>query len=221
MKKIVFILALITYNLILSTSSLALPFASPLNRGNSLYARGLFDRAQSVYEGILAKKEDPLAKYNLGNTLYRQGKFADAEKMFAAVSGEASLRPQALYNMGNTQFRQENYEGAVRSYENALKVKPNDEDTLYNLALAKKLMSLPKQQRPKQNKQDKKQDQQQKQKQQPKDQDKKRPEQQKQQQGKQGMNKEDANRILQSIGNNEKHKGKRVEGRGTGGGEDW
>jgi Ca-activated chloride channel family protein len=221
MKKTPLLLALITYNLLFITASHALPFASQLNRGNGLYDRGLFDRAQNVYEGMLAKKNDPLAKYNLGNALYRQGKFADAEKAFAAVSGEAGLAPRALYNLGNAEFRQEDYEGAVRSYEDALKAKPNDEDTLYNLALAKKLLNLPKQQRPKQNKQDKKQGQR-KQKPQPKDQDKKQPGQRKQrQQNKQGMNKEDANRILQSIGNNEKHKGKQVNGRGAGGAEDW
>jgi tetratricopeptide (TPR) repeat protein len=219
MRNRALVFLLITYNLLLITSSHALPFASRLNRGNGLYDRGLFDRAQNVYEGILTKKNDPLAKYNLGNTLYRQGKFADAEKAFAAISGEAGLAPRALYNLGNAEFRQENYEGAVRSYEEALKAKPNDEDTSYNLALAKKLMNLPKKQRPKQNKQDKKQDQQKQQQQ--KGQDKKQQDQKKQQQNKQGMNKEDANRILQSLGNNEKHKGKRVEGRGRGGGEDW
>jgi len=220
-KKSFFLLLLITYNLLLITSSHALPFASKLNRGNGLYDRGLFDRAQNVYEGILAKKNDPLAKYNLGNALFRQGKFAEAEKLFAAVSGEAGLRPRALYNLGNAEFRQENYEGAVRSYEEALKAKPNDEDTLYNMALAKKLMNMPKQQRPKQNKQDNKQGRQ-KQKPPPKDQDKKQQEKQQQQQpSKQGMNKEDANRILQGLGDNEKHKGKQVKGRGAGNGEDW
>ncbi|OGC12179.1 hypothetical protein A3K48_06920 [candidate division WOR-1 bacterium RIFOXYA12_FULL_52_29] len=213
MKKRIIFITITAYYLSLITAVHALPFESRLNKGNGFYDRGLFDRAQNVYESILARKKDPLAKYNLGNALYRQGKYAESEKIFETVSGEAAdkgLVHKALYNKGNAQFRQENYEGAVNSYEQALKFKDKDQDTLYNLALAKKLLKMPKNQRPKQNKQ--------------KQQQQKKPQQKQPQsepQKKNGLNKQDAERILQGLGNNEKHQGKRKNGKGAGSGEDW
>ncbi|MFH1389419.1 MAG: tetratricopeptide repeat protein [Candidatus Margulisiibacteriota bacterium] len=221
MKKLIILFLLIAYSLSLRPAY-AIPFESRLNKGNGLYNRGLFDRAQKVYEGL---PKDPLAKYNLGNSLYRQGKFAESEKVFAAVTREASgrdLAQKALYNQGNARFRQENYEGAVNSYEQALRVKPKDRDTLYNLALAKKLLKMPKNQRPRQNKNKKdKQEKQGKNNEKDKSDKKENKPQSGNQQNKQGLSKQDAERILQGLGNNEKHQGKKVKGKGAGNGEDW
>lgn len=195
------------------SSAQALPFRSELNRANDLYRRALYESAEAKYNGIVEKTKDEKALFDLGDALYRQNKFDESGKLFEQITKEASdraLKEKAFYNLGNSQFRREDYQGAVNSYEQALKLAPNDDDSKYNLELAKKLLKMPKQNRPKQNNKQKND----------KDKNNKgkgekgKGEQRKQPQpskGGQGMNKEDAERILQGLSNNEKHRAKRVK----------
>ncbi|KAF0133003.1 MAG: tetratricopeptide repeat protein [Candidatus Saganbacteria bacterium] len=192
---------------ICSSCVFALPFENDITKGNRFYNKGEYDKAGETYLKKLESRKNDIALFNYGDALYKQGKFAESEKVFNTLTQEArdeKLKEKAFYNQGNAQFRQENYQGAVDSYSNALKIDPNDKDAAYNLALAKK-------QRPKQKQ----------------GQDKRetlpagRQEKQKQEKSKKGMSKEDAERILQGISSDEKHKGKKVKGKGAGNGPDW
>jgi Ca-activated chloride channel homolog len=179
--------------ILLAGCACALPFESDLNKGNGLYHRGQFDRAGAVYEKLDGAK----SRFNLGNTLYKQAKFDESEKIFSALTFEAAdkgTKEKYFYNLGNAQFKQQNYAGAVKSYEDALNLVPGDKDAQYNLELAKKMLQMPKQ--PKGKGEGKKDEQKQEQKQEQKKQS--------------GMNKEDAERILQGI-SNEKHRTKPVK----------
>ena len=185
-----------------ASHAFCLPFESDITKGNRFYCKAKFKQAGELY----SKAASDIAVYNLGNALYKQGKFAESERIFHTLmrTKNEKLKKKVYYNLGNSQFRQEDYKSAIRSYEMAIKFNPADKDAKHNRTLAKKMLKMPrsKKQNPK-NKQN---------------------EQNKQQQdsnkGK-GMSREDAERILQEIGADERHRGKRVEGKGLGNGLDW
>ncbi|MEK7274799.1 MAG: tetratricopeptide repeat protein [Candidatus Desantisbacteria bacterium] len=199
--------AIVTGFLVILCASHAfcLPFESNITKGNRFYCKTKFKQAGELY----SKTAADIAAYNLGNALYKQKKFAESERMFNTLTRTKNekLKEKVYYNLGNSQFRQEDYKSAVRSYEMATKLNPADKEAKHNLTLAKKMLKMPKSknQNPKnpQNKQNK--------------QNKQRQDSNK---GKE-MSREDAERILQEIGADERHKGKRVEGKGMGNGLDW
>ena len=115
-------------------------------------------------------------------------------------------------------MEQRKYGESINAYENALRLNPGDEDTKYNLAYAQRM--LRQQQNNKQNNQNKnqnqkKQDQQQQQQQQQQQKEQQQKEQQQQQEQKQQqeqqqkqaqkgqMSKEDAERMLEALKNDE------------------
>jgi Ca-activated chloride channel family protein len=65
-----------------------------------------------------------------------------------------SLVPNTYYNMGNTLFRQGEYESAVEAYKRALIENPVDQDAKFNLELALKQMTADSSQQQQQEKQD-------------------------------------------------------------------
>ncbi len=119
-----------------------------------------YSDARYLYEQIRAKDaRNPRVDYNLGVALYRQENYEKAEQIFAEAAAKAKTKGskfKALYDLGNSQFKQENYESAIASYEEALKFKANDEDALFNLDLAKKLLENKKNDKDKEKDKDKK-----------------------------------------------------------------
>jgi tetratricopeptide (TPR) repeat protein len=232
------IFCLLSFLLVVSQSAFALPFRSDLNRGNDLYKKGEYPHAGQVYNKILEKKSnDLMAKFNLGDSLYKEGKYKESQNIFENLTGTSvpkGLREAAYYNLGNSLFKQEDYKSSIGAYEEALKIDPKDKDAQYNLELAKKMLSMPKQQKDKQKEkenQQKKEDEKNKKQQKDnkpdnkdKDKDKQNEkEQNQQQQTKPGqMSKEDALRILKALDDQEKHKTQKLKGgRGKADVKDW
>jgi Ca-activated chloride channel homolog len=212
----------------LSPGAFALPFRSDLNRGNDLYKKGDYPQAGQVYNKILQKKaNDQKAKFNLGDSLYKEGEYKESQTVFEELSKKAidkNLRHASYYNLGNSFFKQEDYKSAIGAYEEALKIDPKDKDAQFNLALAKKMLTMPKQQKDKQQNKDQNKKQKPDDKSGKKDQDKdKEGKQNQQKQPKPGqMSKEDAMRILNALDDQEKHKTQKTKtGRGNGDVKDW
>ena len=119
-----------------------------MHAGNDAYARGNYDEAQSAFQqATLEKPDNPIAHYNRGTALYRQGKFREATQAFqvsllrhseqTAKQIENILnRSSILYNLGNAQFKVGDLTSAIASYEQALRLDPQDADAQHNLALA-------------------------------------------------------------------------------------
>ncbi|HEY9186101.1 MAG TPA: tetratricopeptide repeat protein [Salegentibacter sp.] len=109
-----------------------------------------FASAEASYRKAIAKDPDnPTAKYNLGNLYYNKEKPAEAVKRFdqaAEIAKSKERKHKAFHNLGNSFMRQEKYKEAVDAYKDALRNNPSDEETRYNLALAKKMLEEEQQQ---------------------------------------------------------------------------
>jgi Ca-activated chloride channel family protein len=210
-------------------------------------AQEAYERALKYYrDAEIEKPESPQLSYNIGNVNYQQEKYEDAlEKYYRALSvDEPENQAATYYNMGNTLYRSGKYPEAIQAYQKCLDINPDDEDAKYNIEFVRKKMKemldkeaqrQQKQQQQQQEQQrdqksqEQKQNQQQEEKQQqqaqPQDQQEKQEQKQEQMQPKEGMTKEDAERILNALKDDEKDiqkKQKRVpQTSGRKGGKDW
>lgn len=175
--------------------------------GNDIYKMKNYSGAEKKYrDALLHDSVKTVANYNLGNALYQQEKYDEAGKAYAdAMTGtNKDSLARAWHNLGNSMLKMEKYEESISAYKQALRMKPGDEDTRYNLAYAQKKLKkrTPPQQSNSQNKQNK-QKQQQQNKQQQKQKNKQEQNQQ-QQKPQQEMTKEEAQKILDAMKNEEK-----------------
>lgn len=112
-------------------------------KGDQAYDAGEHEKALQHYESAEEKGlKDPKLRFNKGDALYQLEKYADAARAFrgtASGSDDPSLRAKAYHNLGNSHLKAGRLEKSIEAYKEALRLKPGDEDTRYNLALAKKL----------------------------------------------------------------------------------
>ena len=103
-----------------------------------------FASAEASYRKAIAK--DPSntnAKYNMGNLYYNKEKSLNAEerlKQAAEIAETKGDKHRIFHNLGNSYMQQKEYQRAVDAFKNALRNDPSDEETRYNLALAKKML---------------------------------------------------------------------------------
>ena len=146
--------------LFLPASLLASPASA--RRG---YESGRYSEAQKEYQRLLEKKpDDDRLQYNAGAAAYRAEDYETAAKHFstAKTSRDLQLQQRAFYNLANTLFRRgENstepdekttaWDDAIKNYDGALKLNPQDKDAAFNRDLVKqRLEELKKQQQQKQ-----------------------------------------------------------------------
>ncbi len=103
-----------------------------------------FPLAEAEYrEAISLNPKEDLGKYNLGTAYYNKEMNATAMNRFkqaAAVADTKADKHKAFHNLGNTFMNEKKYQEAVEAYKNALRNNPKDDETRYNLALAKELL---------------------------------------------------------------------------------
>lgn len=194
---------------------------SLIRNGNSNFKKGNFNVAADFYKKSLDTKYNDKAQFNLGDAYYQQKKFKEAESSFSSVA-DRNVTPQmeadAYYNLGNTMMEQQKYEEAFNAFKRCIKLNPQDEDARYNLEYARKKMIRQQQQQQQQQnqdqdkqdqnkdqQQDQNQDQQQQQQNQEQDKEEQEQQQNQQQQQEQQMSKEDAERMLQALQEQEKN----------------
>jgi tetratricopeptide (TPR) repeat protein len=196
-----------------------------IRQGNKEFENANFENSEVSYRKAvdLEEKKSHEPAFNVGDALYKQEKYEDAIEQFnSLVDVEVSKEEKAkiYHNIGNSLLQSNKLKESIDAYKNALRNNPNDMETKYNLAYAQKKLEEQKQQNQDQNKdqnQDKdKQDQNQDQ--QNKDQNKDEQEknkdqnqQDKQNQQQPQISKEDAERILQALANDEKDTQKKVK----------
>ncbi|MEM0577241.1 tetratricopeptide repeat protein [Flavobacterium polysaccharolyticum] len=115
-----------------------------LPKANEEFAEKKFVEAEANYRVSQSKFPNrTVAPYNLGNAIYKQNQNAEAQYAYVEALRKAKVKSQKhkiLHNLGNTFMKDKNYEAAVDAYKNALRSNPEDEETRYNYALAKKML---------------------------------------------------------------------------------
>lgn len=110
--------------------------------GNALAENDDFVAAEMEYRKAISKQASNIAgTYNLGNSYYKKGNFDEALYRHQQAAISANTKPEkhlAYHNIGNTLMQNEKYAEAVEAYKQALRNNPTDDETRYNLALAKK-----------------------------------------------------------------------------------
>jgi len=189
MKHILFIV----FILVVSTA-FAQPAQKFVRSGNKEYNDGHYKEAEINYRKALTKSPgSQKATYNLGNSLYKQKNFDEASAQYlklAQSEGKEAPKENVFYNLGNSLLENKKYKESIEAYKMALRQNPKDEDTRYNLSYAMSKLQQQQQQKQQQQQQKQQQQKQQKQEQQP--------------QPKPDMSKQDANRMLNAMNNNEK-----------------
>ena len=198
MKKVFFIT--ICSFLLLSFVS-AQKESKDVRQGNGLYKDKKYVDAEIAYrKGLEKNKQSFEATFNLGNALYKQKKYPEAVEQFVKASSldkDKERIASSYHNIGNSFFQSKEYDKSINAYKMALKQKPKDDQTRFNLALAQKYLKQQQQQKKqKQQKQNKKDNK-----------DKKQP--QKQPDNK--MSKENAKQILDAFLQDEKEVQNRVK----------
>lgn len=120
-----------------------------------------FAAAEATYRKAIARSEsNAAARYNLGNAYYKEESMGEAFMRYKEAGETAMTKPEkhkAYHNMGNVFMKNEEYQKAVEAYKEALRNDPTDEETRYNLALAKEKQKKEQQQN-QDNQDDQKQD---------------------------------------------------------------
>jgi len=206
-----------------------------IRRGNNAYADQDFKKAEIDYRKALDKNQSSAkGEFNLGTSLYQQEGYEESAKIYEKLAGRLQTpeaKAGAYHNLGNSLVQSQQYQPAIDAFKNALRINPNDADSKYNLEYARQMLQQQQQQKQdqhqdQQNDQDKKDDQQkqdqendqdkqndqqqqeQEQKDQQQDQQQQNQSDQQQPQGQQQpkqISKEDAERMLQALKDNEKN----------------
>jgi Ca-activated chloride channel family protein len=199
-----------------------------IRKGNREYEKSKFSDSEISYrKAIDANKQSPDAVFNVGDALFRQKKYEEAGKQFAASTdqNEDKIKKSAgLYNMGNSMFEANKLQESIEAYKNSLKLNPGNKEAKYNLGYVQDQLRKQQQQQKQQqqnnkqnqnkdkNKKDQNKDQKDQEKNKDQQNDQNKDQKQKDQQPqKQEISKDDAQRLLNSIANDEKNVQEKVK----------
>ncbi len=100
-----------------------------------------FVAAEKEYRKAISKKPNNTpGTYNLGNAYYNSKHYSEALLRHIEASKSATTKAEkhlAHHNIGNALMQQKQCKEAVEAFKNALRNDPADEESRYNLALAK------------------------------------------------------------------------------------
>lgn len=114
-----------------------------LYNGNQSFKEKKYADAEADFRVTESKKspKKATAGYNLGNSVYRQNQQGEAQIRYIQALEHAKTKEEKhriYHNLGNTFMLEKKYDLAADAYKNALRNNPNDEETRYNYALAKR-----------------------------------------------------------------------------------
>lgn len=193
-----------------------------IRKGNEEYEKQNYAGSEAQFKAALQKNSKSFeAQFNYADALYKLEKYEDALSAFEALAAKESdkLRLAAInHNIGNchlalTKKQQNNpnnqnngasLDNAISSYKQSLRKNPLDNETRYNLIAAEKMKDDQKKQKEKEKQ---KQDQ----------------NQQQQEQQQQEVSKQDAQRILEAMQEDEKklQENKKVKSSGRSSDKNW
>lgn len=108
---------------------------------NELIDADNFISAEKEYRKAISEKPTNVAgTYNLGNSYYQKGNYEEALYRLEQASKNATSKEEkhkAFHNIGNILMKNKMCKEAVEAFKNALRNNPSDDETRYNLAVAK------------------------------------------------------------------------------------
>jgi len=177
-----------------------------IRQGNRDYEKEKYSDSEISYRKALDKNNASAdAVFNTGDALYRQKKFDEAGKQFSQNYDmtDGSMKKSAiLYNLGNSLLMANKVDESIDAFKASLKLDPDNMEAKYNLGYAQDLLKQQQQQQQQQNQDQNKENQDNKDQQQQDQQQNQDKEQQQHQE--QAVSKEDAERILNALANEEK-----------------
>ncbi len=109
--------------------------------GNGLINEDNFVSGEMAYRQAISNQPNTIAGiYNLGNAYYKKGNFEEAlyrHEQAAKATTSKSEKHKAYHNIGNILMQNKKCKEAVEAFKNALRNDPTDDETRYNLGLAK------------------------------------------------------------------------------------
>ncbi len=108
---------------------------------NELVDADNYISAEKEYRKAISERPSNVAgTYNLGNSYYEKGNYDEALYRLGQATKNASTKTEkhkAFHNIGNILMKNKKCKEAVEAFKNALRNDPTDDETRYNLAVAK------------------------------------------------------------------------------------
>lgn len=76
------------------------------------------------------------AEFQKANALYQKQNYDSAAKIYEQLIAQEYHSPEIYYNLANSYYKTNNTARAILNYERALKLKPQDEDIIFNIKVA-------------------------------------------------------------------------------------
>lgn len=112
-----------------------------VHEANQLINEDKFVSAEMEYRKAISEQPASVAGvYNLGNSYYRKGNFEEAlyrQQQAAKNAATKGEKHKAFHNIGNILMQNKQCKEAVEAFKNALRNDPTDNETRYNLVIAK------------------------------------------------------------------------------------
>jgi len=109
--------------------------------GNALLEDEDFISAEMAYRKAISEQPTTVAgAYNLGTAYFKSGNFEESLYRLQQTTEKATSKSEkhkAFHNIGNILMQNEKCKEAVEAYKSALRNNPKDDETRYNLGVAK------------------------------------------------------------------------------------
>ncbi len=166
-----------------------------IREGNDFFEKQNFEKAEVEYRKASDKRAESFeAAFNMADALYKQKKYEEALSQFTALAKKETDKErlgEIYHNIGNTLLAMQKTDESIEAYKESLRNRPASEPTKYNLEFARQ------KQQQEQNKDQQNQD--------------KKDQQGQQQEQPSKISKEDAERLLEALQNDEKKVQEKVQ----------
>ncbi|HKG08030.1 MAG TPA: tetratricopeptide repeat protein [Pedobacter sp.] len=115
-----------------------------IHKGNQLYEQKKYAEAEASYKKSVEKSKGSVqGNFNLGDALFKQKKFDNAAQKFTEIAGSSkdkTVKAKAYHNLGNSLMESKKLEESIDAYKKSLMNNPKDDETRYNLAYAQEML---------------------------------------------------------------------------------
>ncbi len=130
-----------------------------VRQGVKAYDEKTYPESEIAFRKALDADSTSLpAGYDMGNALYKQNKYKDAGAVYQRLAAEDkdaddTTVADIYHNLGNSYLKQGDYAKSIEAYKHALRLRPADDATRYNLVYAQAKLREQQQQQKNQNNQ--------------------------------------------------------------------